>query len=87
MNLKQKIEYVLLAILMFLIITLFEFFCLKGLTYVFSNSWTFRTAIFIIVILVFNPYIVYKLMNLIPFKVRGLKVDKGLKEALKREVQ
>ena len=87
MNFKQKIEYILLAILMFILITLFEFFCLKGFTYIFSNNWVGRTSIFIIVILLFNPYIVYKLMNLIPFKVKGLKVDKGLKEALRREIE
>lgn len=86
MSFKQRSEYIFITILMFVVITLFEFFCLKGLTYVFSNTWTFRTAVFIVVVLIFNPYIVYKLMNLIPFKVKGLKVDKGLKEALKREV-
>lgn len=86
MSSKQKLEYTLLTILSFIVITLFEFFCLGDYTYIFTNSWVARTVIFIIVILLINPYIVYKLMNLIPFKVKGLKVDKGLKEALRKEV-
>ena len=86
MSSKQKLEYTLLTIVCFIVITLFEFFCLKDYAYIFSKSWVGRTVIFIVILLLVNPYIVYKLMNLIPFKVKGLKVDKGLKEALRKEV-
>lgn len=87
MSSKQKLEYLLLTVLMFVVLALFEFFCLSGFAYIFSSNWSGRLSVFVVMLLIFNPYIVYKLMNLIPFKVKGLKVDKGLKEALKQETK
>ena len=87
MSFKQELEYLLLTVLMFVALALFEYFCLNGFTYIFSSNWSGRLSVFAIMLLIFNPYIVYKLMNLIPFKVKGLKVDKGLKEALKQEIK
>lgn len=85
MHFKQKIAYFFIALIMFIILALLEFFVLDGFAYIIVKTWLGRTIIFTIMLLLFNPYIVYKLMELVPFKVKGLKVAGGLKEALRKE--
>lgn len=85
MTLKQKTIYFFCAVAICILLALFDFYIFKYVIDMFSSEWLVHTATTIILILLVNPFIALFILSKIPFKVKGLKVDKGLKEALKKE--
>lgn len=85
MTFKQKIIYFFCAILMLVVLALFDFYIFKYVVDMFSTDWQVHVVVFLIAIIFVNPFIALFILNKLPFKPKGLKVDKGLKEALKKE--
>lgn len=85
MTFKQKILYFFSAILIMVLLALFDFFVFRYVVDLFSTDWQVHTAVFIVLVLLINPFVALFIINKLPFKPKGLKVDKGLKEALKKE--
>lgn len=85
MTFKQKVLYFFCAVGLLVTFALFDFFVLKYIVDLFSKDWQVHTTVFIIAVVLVNPFIVLFILNKLPFKPKGLKVDKGLKEALKKE--
>lgn len=85
MTFKQRCIYFFSAVLLFVLFALFEFFVLGDFVSYLSDQWSIRFVAFLVALLLINPFIVYQLLNLLPMKVKGLKVEEGLKEALRQE--
>lgn len=85
MTFKQKIIYFFLTILFMLVLALFDFFVFKTIVDMFTTSWLGHTIVNVILIVLVNPLIIKYILNNIPFKIKGLKVEEGLKEVLKKE--
>lgn len=85
MTIKQKLLYFLTATIIFVGLTAIEFFWLSDLPTIINDSWQTKLICFIVALVLLNPFIVYKIMDLLPFKVKGLKVASGIEDALKQE--
>ena len=85
MTFKQKVLYFFLGILILVLLALFDFYVVKYIVDLFSKEWLVHTIVFIVLVLLVNPFIALFILNKLPIKPKGLKVDKGLKEALKKE--
>lgn len=85
MTIKQKIIYFFSAIAILVLLALFDFFVFRYAVDLYSTDWQVHTAVFIVMIVLINPFITLFILNKLPIKPKGLKVDKGLKEALKKE--
>lgn len=85
MTFKQKVLYFLCGVLFLVAFAFFDFFVLRYVVDLFSIEWQVHLIVFIIMVVLVNPFIVLFILNKMPFKPKGLKVDKGLKEALKKE--
>lgn len=85
MTIKQKFIYFICALFILVAFAFFDFFAFKYVIDLFATDWKTHTIVFILLVVLVNPFITLFIMNKIPFKVKGLKVDKGIKEALKKE--
>ena len=85
MTFKQKVLYFFLGILILVLLALFDFYVVRYIVDLFSTEWLVHTIVFIVLVLLVNPFIALSILNKLPIKPKGLKVDKGLKEALKKE--
>lgn len=85
MTFKQKIIYFLCAVVIQVLLAFFDFYIFKYVVDFFATDWLTHTIIFIILVVAVNPFVASFIINKLPFKPKGLKVDKGLKEALKKE--
>ena len=85
MTIKQKIAYFFCAVGFFLLLALFDFFVIGYIVSLITENWKIQLAVFVVLILLVNPFIVLLIMKKMPFKVKGLKVEDGLNSALKKE--
>lgn len=85
MTFKQRIIYFLCAVVFLVLFAIFDFYVFKYVVDIFSDDWLVHTIVFVVLVLLVNPFIVLFIMSKLPIKPKGLKVDKGLKEALRKE--
>ena len=80
-----KFIYFLSSMFIYIILGIFEFFCLDNLVDIISQSYLIHILVFCIGLFIINPIISYKFVNMLPFK--PLKRIKGsVKDDLKKDV-
>ena len=80
-----KFVYFLSSMFIYIILGIFEFFCLDNLVDIVSQRYIIHVLVFCISLLIINPIITYELVDKLPFK--PLKRIKGnVKDDLKKDV-
>ena len=87
MTFKQKILYLLAVIGIYVLLYLLEGFLLPLIVEIFTTADLPLIIIKGIFLLIVNPYLTYRIAELIPFKIGGLKVADGLEADLKKDVR
>lgn len=77
--------YFISSCLIYILLGLFEFFCLNNFVDMISTSYFVHASLMILSLLVINPIITFKLIGLIPIKPK--KSVKSVHDELKREVK
>ena len=77
--------YFISSCLIYILLGLFEFFCLNNFVDMISTSYFVHASLMILSLLVINPIITFKLIGLIPIKPK--KMVKSVHDELKREVK
>lgn len=77
--------YFISSCLIYILLGLFEFFCLNNFVDMISTSYFVHAGLMILNLLVINPIITFKLIGLIPIKPK--KRVKSVHDELKREVK
>jgi len=81
MRLSQRFSYFFLCILVYISLSLIEFFLLDDFASIITSTVIGKIIIYVVVVIIFNPFFTYQIMNLIPYKVKGLRTDRGVKES------
>lgn len=85
MKSKYKFLYTISSCLIYMLITLFEYFCLRGLVDYVSTSYKVHLAALLVCLVVINPIITYILISKLPFKP-ALRLKGNINEDMKKQV-
>ncbi len=77
--------YFISSALIYILLALFEFFCLNNLVDMISTKYYIHVLCMALALIIINPIITFKLIDLIPIKPK--KKTKSICEELKREVK
>ena len=77
--------YFISSALIYILLALFEFFCLNNLVDIISARYYVHVLCMALALIIINPIITFKLIGLIPIKPK--KKAKSISEELKREVK
>ena len=70
MTFSQKLTYFFITLIGLVAMAFLDFFVFKNLLDMFTTSWLIHVVVFVLMVLLVNPLIVYYLVNLIPFKIK-----------------
>lgn len=77
--------YFISSCLIYILLGLFEFFCLDNFVDMISTSYYVHSGLMLLMLIFVNPIITFKLIGLIPIKPK--KRVKSVNDELKREVK
>lgn len=77
--------YFISSALIYILLALFEFFCLNNLVDMISSKYYVHVICMAVALFIINPIITFYLINLIPIKPK--KKVKSISDELKREVK
>lgn len=77
--------YFISSCLIYILLGLFEFFCLDNFVDMISTSYYVHSGLMLLMLIFVNPIITFKLIDLIPIKPK--KRVKSVHDELKREVK
>lgn len=83
MSIKQKILYFLSSVVIMLLLAAFDIFVMRHVVDMLSTNWLVHFILFVVAILLINPFIGIYIVNKLPFKVKGLKDINELKTQIK----
>ena len=87
MKFFEALKYIVIVFLVYLGISLLEIFVLRYLLDMISDDYLVRlTALFFCLFLI-NPFLTYRITELLPFAPKDLKVANGHEDALRKEVE
>lgn len=85
MTFSQKLTYFFIATITYVLLALGEIYFLLDFVSLIYEGYVANIIAITIMLIIFNPFITYKIMELVPFKVKGLKNKATIKDTLKQE--
>ncbi|MBQ1478406.1 MAG: hypothetical protein IIZ33_09720 [Erysipelotrichaceae bacterium] len=87
MKWTEALRYILLCMVIYLAICLFNIFLLSPVLDMITENWRIQLILEVLLNILAAPVATFILAEKLPFRVRGLRVADGLESALKSEVE